>query len=190
MNISLATPLGYLTFQDYPDPGAHALVISFIGCPHACIGCHNAYLQDKSRLAAARSAEDPVPARYVEFSSFEEAAAAIDKQLIRVNTNRLVLQGGEPLLLGENLAFTKYLCSNPNYDVCVYTGYDVHHVRNTQLKGFKYLKCGTFDVLRVRPAYKTDEEMAFASPNQRLYDAEFKLLSSNGVYTFDSSSKE
>lgn len=184
MNIELATPLTTLSFQDYPDPEAHALVVSFVGCPHKCPSCHNRFLQDKQGLTQASSADDRLPGRFVSFSSFEEASAKLAFELRRNNTRKLVLEGGEPLLFGPNLSFTKYLCSNPAYEVCIYTGYDVKHVAGLRLSGFQYLKCGLFDITQVRPSYKTDEEMVLASPNQEFYDHEFRQISINGVLKF------
>lgn len=184
MDIMLATPLTSLTFLDYPDPAEHALIINFIGCPHACPHCHNAFLQNKQGLTLAASAADSLSGRYVQFSSHEDALVEIAKQLRRVHTNKLVLQGGEPLLSGANLAFTKYLCRQPQYDVCVYTGYDVDYVRSVRLEGFTYLKCGTFDIETVRPSYKNDEEMVLASSGQEFYDHEFRQISTDGILKF------
>ena len=34
-------------------------------------------------------------------------------------------------------------------------------------------------------SYKNDDEMCFASPNQELYDSNYRLLSVNGIYKFN-----
>lgn len=184
MTISLSSPLVFLTFQDYPDVEAHAGIIRFVGCPHKCPECHSAFLQSKLGIPMALGADDSLPGRLIEFSSYGEAVEAIDRQLKRCRTNKLVLQGGEPLLPGENLEFTKYLCGLAQYDVCIYTGYDVDHVVQSCVTGFKYLKCGLFDASKARTSGKDDNEMVLASPNQEFYDSEFRKISDNGILKF------
>lgn len=184
MNIGLATPLTVLTFMDYPEPDAHAVIISFVGCPHACPSCHNRFLQDAYGLTQASCADDSLPGKLLTFSSFELAKETIREQAVRNHTNKLVLQGGEPLLAGANLEFTKYLCACGEFEVCIYTGYNIDHAKQVGLTGFRYLKCGLFDIQSVRPSMKTDERFILASPNQEFYDSEFRQISMNGVLSF------
>ena len=189
MNIELGTPLVTHTFIDYPDPEATALIICLVGCPHNCSGCHNFFLQGKSPLPLVTLGEESasLTGSRVRFSSFEEASAAIFLEAQRHQTSRLVLQGGEPLLAGSNLEFTKYICSLPQFETCVYTGYSVEYVKATGLRGFKYLKCGLFDEQAKRESYKTDEEFVLASSNQEFYNHNFERISTAGVLNFTQS---
>ena len=73
---------------------------------------------------------------------------------------------------------------NKNYDICIFTGYDIEYVKNLKLQGIKYYKCGKFDISQQRKSMKTDEEYVLASPNQNFYDGNYKQLSTNGILKF------
>lgn len=185
MNIDLGTPLVTHTFIDYPDPEADALIVCFIGCPHNCEGCHNYYLQGKEPLPlAVAEGQAEVTGYKIAFHSFEEAEAAISLECRRHNTSKLVLQGGEPLFAGNNLEFTKYICSIPKYEVCIYTGYSAEYAKATGATGFSYIKCGCFEQASSRVSQKTDDEFTLASPNQEFYNSNFEQISTAGVLNF------
>ena len=157
------------TWLDYPDPESNAIIVYFRGCEHHCKGCHSAILQ--------------------QFCEYSESNQEILEKIIdyckRADTNKLVFLGGDPLY-SKNLELTKYLVShlNENYDICIFTGYDIEYVKNLKLQGIKYYKCGKFDISQQRKSMKTDEEYVLASPNQNFYDGNYKQLSTNGILQF------
>ena len=62
---------------------------------------------------------------------------------------------------------------------------DVEYVKEHNVSGFKFLKCGKFDIKNKRESEKTDEKMVLASPNQKLYDENYNLISKDGIYYFN-----
>lgn len=163
MNENLQT-----TWLDYPDNVSIAVIFYTYGCIHKCENCQNPSLQT------------PVTA-YPE--------GIIDEILEyckRNNTNKLVLSGGDCLLKGANLDLTNSIIDQykDQLDICIYTGYDIDYVKANVHPGFKFVKCGKYDEnLKVEPK-KNDNYVQLASTNQKLYDTNYKLLSSNGRYYF------
>ena len=157
------------TWLDYPDPESNAVIIYFCGCEHRCKGCHSPLLQQECEYA----------------ESNEEILNKIIEYTNRADTNKLVFLGGDPLY-SKNLELTTYLVNelNKNYDICIFTGYDIEYVKNLKLQGIKYYKCGKFDISQQRKSMKTDEEYVLASPNQNFYDGNYKQLSTNGILKF------
>lgn len=163
MNENLQT-----TWLDYPDNVSLAVTFYTYGCIHKCKNCQNPSLQT------------PV-------TSYPEGI--IDEILEyckRNNTNKLVLSGGDCLLKGVNLDLTNRIIDQckDKLDICIYTGYDIDYVRENLHKGFTFVKCGKYDENMKIESEKTDNYLQLASTNQELYDADYKLLSSNGKYYF------
>ena len=48
-----------------------------------------------------------------------------------------------------------------HYDFCIYTGYDIDYVKQNDVKGYKFIKCGTFDVSQKRKSDKDDDKIIF-----------------------------
>ena len=157
------------TFLDYPDPTANAIILYFTGCAHHCYGCHSPLLQDE--------------ARYIETP--EEICRRAQVFAKRAETNKFVFLGGDPLYY-KNLELTKYLCEHlgQEYDICIFTGYDVEYVKTLNLTGIKYYKCGTFDKTHYQNPEKTDDKYVLASSNQNFYDSNYKQLSKDGILYF------
>ena len=160
------------TWLDYPDKENLAVCVCMMGCDNGCIGCQNPEFQNPQYLSFTR---DYTVDSFIEY---------INELCERNQTNKVVLSGGDPLSC-FNIDFTKEFLSKTDKDVCIYTGHDIDYVKEHQVKGFKYIKCGKYDHTNKQESYKTDYVMQFASPNQILYDDLCIELSVNGVYKFN-----
>lgn len=144
------------TFMDYPDNESNAVIVFTSGCSHFCPSCYNRDLQDPS---------------YGDYVTPEELANKIKIYALRANTNKLVFSGGDPLYNHAELIETLDLLTD--FDICVYTGYDINRAKN-YLQTCKhhplYLKCGTFDETQRDPNSGKDEhKFILASKNQAFY---------------------
>lgn len=157
------------TWLDYPSPEDNAVIIYMTGCDHKCPGCHSPLLQK-----ALPYDEDE-----------ETMLLRIKTYAHRADTNKLVFLGGDPLYK-NNLELTTYLVNNlkDEFDICIFTGYDIEYVKKLNIDGVKYWKCGTYDQTKSRQSKKTDKEYVLASPNQDFYDGNYNKLSENGILTF------
>jgi anaerobic ribonucleoside-triphosphate reductase activating protein len=136
------------------------------GCSSNCENCHNPELQE-----------------YIATSL--DIHQELKLNCFRNKTNKIVLCGGDPLY-PENLELTRKILHelSGEYDICIYTGYDIEMVRNLKLGGFKYIKCGIFNNKLYIGSEKKEEYLQFASSNQKLYDADLNLLSKDGRFYF------
>jgi len=157
------------TWLDYPDPKSNAIIVYMTGCEHHCKGCHSPSLQ--------------VKAEYTETK--EEIVKKVEDLCKRADTNKIVLLGGDPLFC-TNLEITKYILKElaNDYDICIFTGYDIEKIKELNIKGAKYYKCGKYIEELKRESKKTDDEYILASPNQNFYDSNYNQLSVNGVLKF------
>lgn len=157
------------TWLDYPSPDGNAVIIYMTGCEHHCPGCHSPLLQ--------------------EIKLYSEDNETMLSQIItyakRADTNKLIFLGGDPLH-SSNIELLRYFVNNlsKDFDICVFTGYDINYVKQINIKGVKYWKCGTYDQIQARQSKKTDVEYILASPNQDFYDGKYHKLSENGILTF------
>jgi anaerobic ribonucleoside-triphosphate reductase activating protein len=158
---------------DFPDNESLAVCVCAAGCSHKCRGCHNPDLQNYHWE------------NLIVWESVDALYFDITDQCRRNKTNKIVFSGGDPLY-EKNRAAVKSLLENlyKDYEVCVYTGFEIKEVRKMNLK-FKYIKCGKFDEQNKRKSYKTDDEFCLASPNQNFYNAEYKIISKNGILYFN-----
>lgn len=158
------------TYLDYPSPDGNSVIVYFTGCEHHCPGCHSPLLQKVDKYS----------------ESNKEILDKIVDYCKRADTNKLVFLGGDPLYK-NNIELTKFLVDNLNkmYDICIFTGYDIEYVKNLNLQGVKYYKCGKFDQTKLRQSKKTDDEYILASPNQNFYDGNYNLLSKDGILKFN-----
>lgn len=158
------------TFLDYPDNTSLSVIVFLPGCEFNCINCQNPELRN--------------PESGNEFST-QEAIALIKGQAQRSRTNKIVLSGGDPLSC-YNIDNTIEILDNMSkeYDFCIYTGFDIDYVKENDIKGFKFIKCGNYMEENKTTSYKDDNGIQFASTNQKLYDENYNLLSENGYYKF------
>lgn len=158
------------TWLDYPSPDGNAVIIYMTGCEHHCPNCHSPLLQEVRPYD-----EDK-----------ETMLARIKNYAKRSDTNKLVFLGGDPLYKVNNLDLTTFLVNNlkDEFDICIFTGYDIEYIMQLNLKGVKYWKCGTYDQTKARQSKKTDTEYVLASSNQDFYDSEYNKLSENGILKF------
>ena len=163
------------TWLDYPDNESLAVIVCMLGCDNCCKCCQNPDLKDYLYKHSS----------VIEYS-VDEFSSNILFECKRQRTNKVVFSGGDPLSK-FNIDNVKEVLAKvgSELDICVYTGHSVDYCRDNNVKGFKYLKCGRFDINNFRKSYKNDDEMCFASPNQELYDSNYRLLSVNGIYKFN-----
>lgn len=157
------------TWLDYPSPDGNAIMVFLCGCEHHCKGCHSPLLQQE----------------YEYDESKEETLNRIVEYAKRAGTNKLVFLGGDPLY-SKNLSLVTFLVNNlkNDFDICIFSGYNIEYVKKTGIKGVKFWKCGTFDIDNMRKSGKSDEEYVLASPNQNFYDEQYNLISENGILKF------
>ena len=162
------------SFVDYPDNESLSICVVMMGCGHNCKGCQNPLFQNPEYLEGTR------------IVSVDELSEELKNICHRNFTNKIVLSGGDPLFK-INLDFTKELLEkmSSEYDFCIYTGYDIDYVKQNNVKGYQFIKCGTFDISKKRDSDKTDNEIIFASPNQILYNGNNEPLSKDGIYKFN-----
>lgn len=159
------------TFLDYPSPDDIAVIAFLSGCSHNCFGCQNSKLQE---LHGEWTKEEK-----------EEIILKIKNMCQRCETNKIVLSGGDPLNpCNRNL--TVCICKElgNNFDICIYTGYEIEEVKNMNIIGFKYLKCGKFDYENIQKSEKTDKYIQFINKTQNLFDKNFNQISIDGRYYF------
>jgi len=163
-----------ISLIDYPEQENHCLSIYFLGCEFSCKGCSNPILQNWD-------AEEDIK----EFSTIKEFEEYIYVLTNKNKTTKICLMGGDPLYK-KNIDYVKlFLERNKNkFDICIYTGYDIDFVKNQNIKGFKYIKCGRYMEYLQQVSYKSDLKIVFASSNQKLYNENFDLLSIDGAFNF------
>jgi len=160
------------TFLDYPSPDGIAVVVIMSGCSHGCIGCQNPLLQKIHEKINDKLIEDII----------EE----IKIRCKRNDTNKIVLSGGD-CLHECNRNLTASICSilGPTHDICIYTGYSHEEVKNMQIRGYKYVKCGKFDKDNMQISEKTDDYIQFVNKTQNLFDEAGNQLSVDGRFYFN-----
>lgn len=159
------------TFLDYPSPDDMAVIVFLSGCTHNCPGCQNITLQK-----AGTHTEEEIG----------QIIAHIVELCERNGTNKVVLSGGDPLS-PSNINVTKQVCYylGETFDICIYTGYSVDEVKEMDIIGFKYIKCGKFDNKHLQKSEKTDDYIQFVNKTQNLYDSNYRQLSYEGRFNFN-----
>ncbi len=166
-NIKIAYPFQQ-TFLDYPDNYSTCVICYFIGCPHSCQFCHNKEFNLNSQYRVFKNVK-----------MYYNYLIIVSR---KCKTNKLVLSGGQPL---QHIQFIKqFLAYNKYFDVCIYTGYDIQFVKENNITGFKYIKCGQYDYTNKQQQVKFDQFMTLASTNQNFYDSEYNKISENGILKF------
>lgn len=162
-----------VSFLDYLDNESIAVVVYIMGCEHKCKNCHNKQFADVDY-------EKSVNVNKNEFIKL------IKKATEKNRTNKIVLSGGDPLYksnINDIISIIGDL--KDEYDIMIYTGYDIDYVKKNNISGFKYIKCGVYDENQKQTSFKDDDKFVFASKNQKLYDSKYNLISNNGVFNFN-----
>jgi len=162
------------SFNDYFDNESLAIVVYIMGCCHNCHGCHNKDFQDIYYNKDTR------------MFTVEELSIEIQNFASRNKTNKICLEGGDPLYM-QNLHPVKELLKMlkmKKLDVAIYTGFDIDEVINMDIKDFTYIKCGKYKQEHKQESKKTDKQIQLASKNQEIYDNDFNLLSEEGIMKF------
>lgn len=159
------------TWLDYPNKEDCSLVVVMMGCDNGCPKCQNPDFKNPQYIKSTKE--------YTVDSLIEELKVLSKRH----RTDKLVLSGGDPLSC-FNIEFTKEFLLKTDLKVCIYTGHDINYVKNNNVKGFEFVKCGLFDENKFQESEKTNEYMKFASTNQKLFDSNYCCLSQNGIYLF------
>ena len=163
------------SFLDYPDNESYAVTVFFAGCNFDCSGCHNIELQDPDDLKQFTKKYDSIYDFHLDLQDFCN----------KNNTNKVVLEGGDPLST-YNLFFVSDFLETYGkyYEVAIYTGNDVKMVKKMDLKNFKFIKCGKYDSTKKQESTKTEDFCSLSSSNQDWYNSELKKISSDGILNF------
>lgn len=155
------------TFVDYPDDFSEAAIIYFSGCSHSCDGCQNSEFQKFVPYNKEKALDDII-------SVSTEPPAPL--------TNKVVLSGGDPLfpLHFENTMWLIRHLKELDYNICIYTGFDINYVRKKSIRGVDFFKCGVYNKQLHRLSFKDDTQFVLASPNQDFYNSNYKKISNNG----------
>jgi organic radical activating enzyme len=167
------------TWLDYPDNESLAVLVQVLGCDHLCVDCINPQLQDYSGDSLPRKIA------YCVWNTPGFFYSALLNRCHFLKTTKIVIGGGDPLFK-ENIQFIKSFLNwhEKEFDICIYTGYEIEEVMSLGLKGFKFIKCGGYDKSQKQISQKTNYYLQFASKNQKLYDGNYNLLSKDGRYYF------
>lgn len=163
------------TFIDYPDNESLAILLFIMGCERNCKDCHNPEFKDEMYTA-----------NNTKLVTVEECLYMIINACLKQKTNKIVLTGGDPLF-PNTIEFTKELLEKlkeAQFEVVIYTAYNVDYVKKQNIKNFTFLKTGEYLSEQKQLGYKTDEEFVLASKNQKIYDKNYKLLTNNGILKF------
>lgn len=155
------------SFIDYPDNSSTCLVLFTPYCSHNCLGCHTINNLGNSVITSLE---------------VEELSSLIKERLLSINSNKLCIQGGDPLHEKTIKDIKTLISLLPEVEICIYTGYDIKHVLDNNIK-VEFVKTGKLEIELKQDSIKTEEFIQFASKNQELYRKE-KLVSKNGKYFF------
>lgn len=167
------------SWLDYFDNESLAVLVYVMGCERNCKGCHNPQFKDPDYAEGTVEVNDTV------FDQFLHAIIRTCKDNL---TNKIVFSGGDPLapnnikLVKEAIELLRMYC--PEYQIAIYTAYDVSYVKENNVGGFTYLKTGAYQQEASMRSNKTSTYMQLASSNQKVYDSQFNLLSKDGIFHF------
>jgi organic radical activating enzyme len=160
------------SFIDYPSPDGLCISIYFTGCDFSCTGCQNKELQNVNYFGSEKI-------------NIKHLINLINIDSKRWKTDKICLLGGDPLAKC-NRNFTRTLLNKigKDYNFCIYTGYSYDKTLSFDINNFTLLKTGQYKEELKQQSIKTDSHFNLASTNQELYDANFNLLSENGILYF------
>lgn len=162
------------TFTDFPDSTSCSLIIYLLGCEHFCINCHN---QDLQLVSENKNGHIVLHSNTL--------SRNIIQKFKKDRFDNIIFSGGDPLY-GNNLQFVKNFCKENGHliNICIYTGYGIDYIKQNEIKGFRYIKCGKYEEHLKQEPYKNDYEMQLASSNQNFFDDSYNQLSENGKLKF------
>ena len=173
MKLRIAYP-PTISFLEYPDDRSYAITIHCCGCEYRCPSCNASELQ-RYNIKMTNIGQ-------VDMIELENEIELLSKTN---NTNKVLFTGGDPLYT-DNIEFIKmFLVNNKTkWDICLYTGHDINYIIQNNIKGFKFIKTGTYIDNLCQLQDKTNEYLQFSSTNQKLYDSDYNLISQYGRYYF------
>jgi organic radical activating enzyme len=134
-----------MSFIEYPDRNEWCTTLYTVGCPHNCRGCHNEALKNKDY-------------DIVDMFTNEELISFMFELAEKSQSDNFTIIGGEPLAPWNIDGVRELLLSKAHdFNICIYTGYDIEHVKKLGLKGFKYLKTGKYDERYINLAHDSVE---------------------------------
>lgn len=122
-------------------------VLYFQGCSRGCKGCHNKEISIKGNGVK---------------KSVDELINLIETHC---DNKKLTLSGGEPLEQMDGLIELLKKLKSKNYDIALYTGYDIESVPYDVLVNLRYIKVGQYIEDEV-----IGNEVFFGSSNQSFYE--------------------
>ena len=133
----------------YEDGPGIRTTIFFQGCNVKCRGCHNERIQD---------------IRYGK----EYEVRDLCEEILAYNlpVKKITISGGEPMMQKEALEEFINEMYKKNFEIALYTSYDLEKVPKNILEKLKYLKVGKYiDTLGI-------QEKFYGSSNQKFYSLE------------------
>lgn len=186
------------SFDMWPERSNGATVISFVGCSHNCDKCDaRSNMRNKSLIAQSCTMGKTSVLSYYpgakiipDFYKFDCTEKGLSlfiyfiDEICKVNTNRIIFSGGDPLYI-DNLKFVKdYLLQKNRPRICIYTGYSIEDVKLMDVEGAEFIKCGKYDYEKSQDKMKYDNVLKLSSTNQNFYNQHCKPISKNGILTF------
>ena len=155
-----------ITFIDYPSKDHWANIFYFSGCSHNCKDCQNLQLQN------------PEAGKIINIDELYQLV----KSMCRKNlTNKVVFSGGDPLSSFNIQDIKKFLdLYGLEFEITIYTGYNIDYVKEHEIKNFKFIKCGTFNKQLKQESGNFEDYFQLASTNQNFYNNKYEQLSNNG----------
>lgn len=160
-----------ISFSDYPILSEWCTSLYTVGCPHNCKGCHNPELQKRDYGNS-------------EHGTITDWLQKMDMLAEYNKSDNFVIVGGEPLAPWNIVAIKELLVKNTQFNICLYTGYEIEYVKDNGVTGFTYLKTGLYNETK-RNIVDTNENRSvftLGSTNQRLWDHELNLISNKGIF--------
>lgn len=164
-----------VTFIDYPNNTDWAVIFYCSGCCHKCVDCHNSQLQDSSKGIKYNTTE---------------LYNLIKKETRKNKTNKIVFSGGDPLYPTNIDTLKDFLNLYGNeFEITIYTGYNIEYVKSHEIKNFNFIKCGIFDKNQKQISGNFESYFQLASKNQNFYNDKYEQLSTNGRLFYENSTE-
>lgn len=165
-----------ISFIDYPSNSEWAIILYFSGCEHKCHLCHNQLLQNPN------SGKD---------IDIEDLYKLIKNQCEKNHTKNVVFSGGDPLYKTNINILRLFLEKYGNeFNICIYTGYDIEYVKRNNISNFKYIKCGVYNEKQKQPSGNFENYFQLASINQNFYNNKYEQVSKDGRLVYENSVKD
>lgn len=114
--------------QESCDDGPEIRSVLFLqGCRKNCPGCHNATINQHGE------------------GQWFSVITLAEKICQTCLNKKLTISGGEPLEQQEALLALLHLLKQDNFEICLYTGWDLQDVPESIIQNIDYLKTGHFE---------------------------------------------